>query len=81
MAKSNVAESYDILLTAIQHEHDRLRKDPEGQPVSVVDVPPADIKALIDAIWKDRNESEEVRGRTFEMALDALLAEHKEAQR
>lgn len=80
MAKSNVAESYKILLTAIQQEHDRLRKNPEEQPVNVVDVPSEDIKALLDAMWKDRNESEEVRGRTFEMALDALLAERKEAK-
>ena len=80
MTKSNVAESYEILLTAIQHEHDRLKKDPEGQPVSVVDVPPADIKALIDAIWKDRNESEEVRTRTFEIALQELLVKHQEAK-
>jgi hypothetical protein len=79
MTKSNVAESYEILLTAIQYEHDRLKKEPEGQPVRVVDVPPADIKALIDAIWKDRNESEEVRTRTFEIALQALLVQHQEA--
>jgi hypothetical protein len=80
MAKSNVAESYEILWTAIQQEHDRLRKNPGEQPVSVVDVPSADIKVLIDAIWKDRNENEEVRGRTFEVALETLLAEHKEAK-
>ena len=80
MAKSNVAESYEILLTAIQQEHDRLRKNPEEQPVSVVDVSPADIKALVDGIWKDRNESEEVRTRTFEIALQALLVKHQEAK-
>jgi len=80
MTKTNVAESYEILLTAIQHEHERLKMDPEGQPVSVVDVSPADIKALIDAIWKDRNESEEVRTRTFEIALQALLVKHQEAK-
>ena len=80
MTKSNIAESYEILLNAIQHEHDRLTRESEGQPVRVVELSQAEIKALVDAIWKDRNESEEVRTRAFDIALQSLIANHQEAK-
>lgn len=80
MTKSNVAESYEILLNAIQHEHDRLTREPDGQPVRVVELSQAEIKTLVDAIWKDRNESEEVRTRAFDIALQSLIANHQEAK-
>ena len=79
MNKIVARDAYEIFMQAILSRHKNGRSTDTGdQSSEYVEFSDADIKALIDAVWADRNESEEARTRTFENEVRRVIQQNQD---
>ncbi len=79
MNKIVAGDAYEIFMQAILARHKNGRSADNGdQSSEYVEFSDADIKALVDAVWADRNESEEARTKTFENEVRRIMQQNRD---
>ena len=79
MNKIIAGDAYEIFMQAILSRHKDGRSTGTGDPSSeYVEFSDADIKALVNAVWADRNENEEARTKTFENEVRRIMQQNRD---